>query len=126
MVKKSYNTLWHIFMKYFFKLFIGIAISLFPIAHEGLATERDSAKGKALYVKHCEVCHGLSGKGDGYLFFDPPVANLTSPAIQRKSDDELWQSVHDGVSNTAMGTWKFVLSDAEISLVLAYVRSLGQ
>ena len=77
-------------------------------------------------MKYCEVCHGPKGKGDGYLFFDPPVANLTSPEIQKKSDDELWHSVHDGVSNTAMGTWKFVLTDAEISLVLAYIRSLAQ
>ena len=114
-------------MNRFFIIFINIIwISLFPIAHKTLATERDSEKGKLLYMKHCKVCHGPSGKGDGYLFFDPPVANLTSPEIQKKSDDELWQSVHDGVSNTAMGTWKFVLSDAEISLVLAYVRGLGQ
>ena len=83
-------------------------------------------KEKTLYMKHCEVCHGPNGKGDGYLFFDPPVANLTSPEIQKKSDEELWHSVHDGVSNTAMGTWKFVLTDAEISLVLSYVRSLAQ
>ena len=113
-------------MKPFFRLFICLAVSLFAITPDALAAERNSEKGKTLYVKHCEVCHGPSGKGDGYLFFDPPVANLTAPEIQKKSDDELWQSVHEGVSNTAMGTWKFVLSDAEISRVLAYVRSLGQ
>ena len=96
------------------------------MTHEALATKSDTKKGKALYMKHCAVCHGPSGLGDGYLLFDPPVADLTSPAIQGKSDDELWHSVHDGVSNTAMGTWKFVLSDREISLVLAYVRSLAQ
>ena len=83
-------------------------------------------KGRALYEKHCAVCHGPKGKGDGYTLFDPPVADLTSRKIQIKSDEELRASVHDGVSNTAMGTWKLVLSDKEIALVLAYVRSLSQ
>ena len=113
-------------MKRILIILIFIEILLYLMAHGALARKSDTQIGKALYMKHCAVCHGPTGIGDGYLLFDPPVADLTSPEIQRKSDDELWHSVHDGVSNTAMGTWKFVLSDSEISQVLAYVRSLAQ
>ena len=113
-------------MKFLSLSYIMVIFILFSVSNGALAAEGDSEKGKTLYMKYCEVCHGSEGKGDGYLFFDPPVADLTSPEIQKKSDEELWHSVHDGVSNTAMGTWKFVLSDTEISLVLAFVRSLGQ
>ena len=114
-------------MKFFSGLFIiTLALALSSLEQEAVAVERDLEKGKALYVKHCAVCHGAEGKGDGYTQFDPPVADLTSPDIQKKSDAELWRSVHEGVSNTAMGTWKLVLSDEEIAMVLAYVRSLAR
>ena len=99
-------------------------ISSFPFG--ALANEKDLAKGKALFEKHCAVCHGLGGKGDGYTLLDPPPADLTSKAIQKKSYKELWQEVHDGIPDTAMGMWKVALSNEEITLVLAYVRTLGQ
>ncbi len=92
---------------------------------EALAKEGNVYKGKALYLKHCEICHGQEGKGDGYTNFNPPVADLTKSDIQLKSDKELWGNIHMGVPNTAMGMWRFVLSDEEISTILAYVRSLS-
>ncbi len=102
-----------------------IFLSLFPHTHGAAAGEGDLAKGKALYEKHCAVCHGPEGKGDGYTLLDPPPADLTSEAIQKKSYDELWQEVHDGIPDTAMGMWKVALSDEEITMVLEYVRSLA-
>ncbi len=102
-------------------IFIGC---LFPC--ELFAKEGDTDKGRALYMKHCQICHGPEGKGDGYTKFNPPVADLTVSAIQQKSDQELWKSIHMGVANSAMGMWRFVLSDEEISLVLRYVRSFAR
>ncbi len=97
--------------------------ALFAI--EALANEGNAHKGKTLYLKHCEICHGPRGKGDGYAHFNPPVADLTNSDIQSISDKELWGSIHKGVPNTAMGMWRFVLSDEDIATVLAYVRSLS-
>ena len=88
--------------------------------------EVDLTKGRALYVKHCQICHGPEGRGDGYPHFYPPVADLTVSNIQQKTDKELWESIHMGIPNTPMGMWRFVLSDEEITTVLAYVRSLGR
>ena len=113
-------------MKFLSLSYIMVIFMFFSLSNRPLAAEGDFEKGKTLYMKYCEVCHGPSGKGDGYLFFDPPVADLTSPAIQKKSDAELWRTVHEGVQNTAMGTWKFVLSEEEITMVLTYVRFLSQ
>jgi hypothetical protein len=48
------------------------------------AEEGDLKKGKTLYLKHCKICHGLEGKGDGYTHFNPPVADLTASQIQKK------------------------------------------
>ena len=103
-----------------------IFLFLFPNPQGTLAEEVDLAKGKALYENHCAVCHGAEGKGDGYTLLDPPPADLTSDTIQKKSYDELWHEIHDGIPDTAMGMWKVALSDSEITMILAYIRTLGQ
>jgi mono/diheme cytochrome c family protein len=112
-------------MKRPFVLIIGLVLVVFLLPGGSLAEEGDLKEGRTLYLKHCKVCHGPEGKGDGYTLFNPPVADLTASKIQKKSDKELWESIHMGVSNTAMGMWRFVLSDEEIALVLGYVRSLA-
>jgi len=112
-------------MKYFFVLFMTLVLLVFLLPGGAFAEEEDLKKGRALYLKHCKICHGPEGKGDGYTHFNPPVADLTASKIQKKSDKELWESIHMGVANTSMGMWRFVLSDEEIALVLGYVRSLA-
>ncbi len=91
----------------------------------GMAAQGNLTKGKALYGKYCEKCHGADGTG-GYLKFDPPAADLTAPDIQMRSDYPLWESIHQGVVTRAMGSWKWVLSDEDGAHLLTYVQSLDQ
>ena len=94
------------------------------IASEACAAQGDLKKGKALYFIHCVECHGPDGQGNGSWPFSPSPADLTAPSIQEKSDYALWKSVHEGVPNSAMGSWKWVLSDREEAHLLTYVQSL--
>jgi mono/diheme cytochrome c family protein len=87
--------------------------------------ERDVLSGKVIYSTICARCHGMDGKGAGQMKFTPPVADLTSMAIQEKLDARLFKSVHDGKPNTAMGAWREALTDDEIWDALAYVRTLA-
>ena len=87
--------------------------------------ERDVLSGRVIYSTICIRCHGVDGKGDGQMKFTPPVADLTSLAVQGKLDARLFKSVHDGKPNTAMGAWRESLSDDEIWDALAYVRTLA-
>lgn len=112
-------------MKHFSFLFMTLVLLVFLLPGGLFAEEGDLKKGRALYLKHCKICHGPEGKGDGYTHFNPPVADLTASKIQKKPDKELWESIHMGVANTSMGMWRFVLSDEEIATVLGYVRSLA-
>ncbi len=93
----------------------------------GAAVEQagNAGKGKALYANLCIRCHGVEGKGNGVMTFTPPVADLTAPAVQHKLDATLLKTIHDGRKNTAMGAWKFVLTEEEMRDVTAYVRVLG-
>lgn len=88
----------------------------------------DAAKGKPIYVKHCMVCHGPQGKGDGPTgtLVKPPAANFTSDAVKKKTEAELRGTVELGRPGTAMGPWKGLLSPADLADVLAYVMTLRQ
>ncbi len=106
-----------------------VILIVFTSAFQGcgvLAIEGDTSKGKRLYEENCLVCHGQGGKGDGYRVLNPPPADLTSPSVQKKLDADLFKTIHDGRPNTAMGAWKWALSDEEAREVLAYVRSLSR
>ena len=96
--------------------YIGCVLILFAtggtIAAQASSTVPDVAKGKALYRENCAACHGRSGKGDGYTKFVPPVADLTSPAIQGKLDAELIKTIHAGRPNSVMGLLAIHLIEA--------------
>jgi mono/diheme cytochrome c family protein len=92
---------------------------------ESKAQSGDVARGKVLFVKYCTGCHGPQGGGDGYKFLNgPSPANLTSPSIKKKSDADLFKTIHDGKPN--MPPWKVRLSGKESRDVVAYVRTLAK
>ncbi|MBH0179839.1 MAG: cytochrome c [Nitrospira sp.] len=88
----------------------------------------DRARGKAIYQRHCQDCHGLTGQGDG-----PAAASLTVPPanLQRsrsflKSDEELLRTIEHGVVFSPMHSWRGQLTDGEMQDVVAYIRVLSQ
>lgn len=86
----------------------------------------DTSKGKPLYEKHCMVCHGPQGKGDGPTgtLIKPPAADFTSEASKKKTEAELLGTMENGRAGTAMGPWKGLLSPSDLRDVLAYVMAL--
>ena len=90
-------------------------------ASGAMAGEPNLSRGKQVYEKYCQACHGLQGRGDGATQFNPPVADLTSSDVLLKPDSRLLRSIHDGRTNTAMDAWKSTLSDDAMRDVLAYI-----
>jgi mono/diheme cytochrome c family protein len=84
----------------------------------------DAVTGREIYVHTCIRCHGIDGKGALGIQLVPKPTDLTSPAVQDRTDASLFKRIHDGKANTAMGAWSYALSDDEIRDVLAYVRTL--
>ena len=87
--------------------------------------------GKTLYQKNCLTCHGEQGMGDG------PVAASLNPkpqplaANQERLDDDymLWRIREGGLRapfNSAMPSWKAILSEDEIWQVISYLRTLPE
>ncbi|PJA77889.1 MAG: hypothetical protein CO149_07050 [Nitrospirae bacterium CG_4_9_14_3_um_filter_51_5] len=83
----------------------------------------DAEKGRTIFQESCAVCHGVSGTGDGYLGFNPSPTNLRASTIQKKTDEELGNTIRQGHANTAMGAWRYALSEEEIHAVLGYIRT---
>lgn len=86
----------------------------------------DAAKGKLLFDKHCLVCHGPRGKGDGPTgrALIPPASDFTADASRKKSSTELRRIIEQGSPRTAMPAWKGQLSEEQLSDVASYVESL--
>lgn len=88
----------------------------------------DVTRGKAVYQRNCQACHGVGGWGDG-----PDAKNLkVAPAnFHRfssflKSDEELLRTIEHGVVFSPMHSWRGQLTDGEMQDVVAYIRLLSQ
>src|SRR4030042_811378 len=90
------------------------------------------SRGGALYEAHCAACHGRSGKGDGpgARVIRHPMRDFSSPVAMREvSDRFLFEIIKKGSSqfgrSNAMPSWGMKLSDEEIQVVVAHIRSLA-
>ncbi|SLM47246.1 putative Cytochrome c552 [Nitrospira japonica] len=88
----------------------------------------DVTRGKEVYGRHCQRCHGPSGWGDG-----PEAASLRmKPAdfhrfgSYLKSDEDLLRTVEHGIVFSPMHAWRGQLTDGEMQDVVAYIRVLSQ
>ena len=93
---------------------------------QALREHYDLQDGKRLYEEFCRFCHGEQGKGKAYNQVSPPPPDLTAPAVQRKSDAELGNIIHEGEPGSPMGAWKWTLLEKDKRNVLRYIRSWAQ
>ena len=94
-----------------------------------------AARGQAIFLDHCALCHGVHGKGDGprSAFFVPGgqyIPDMTLAAVMNGRDKELLGSIREGLRRLpepayVMPQFKYILSDEEIHSVLAYVKTLS-
>ena len=114
----------------FMACLVGICVLNSPVIPSLYAQDYppDQARGKSVYERHCQNCHGPTGQGNG-----PDADSLTvSPAnFHRfrsflKSDEELLRTIEHGVVFSPMHSWRGQLSDGEMQDVVAYIRILSQ
>ena len=94
-----------------------------------------AARGQAIFLDHCALCHGVHGQGDGprSAFFVPGgqyIPDMTLAAVMNGRDKELMTSIREGLRRLpepayVMPQFKYILSDEEIQSVLAYVKTLS-
>lgn len=104
---------------------MGLAFCSFLQAQEYPA---DITRGKAVYQRNCEACHGVGGWGDGPEAQSLKIAptNFHRFPSFLKSDEELLRAIEHGVVFSPMHAWRGQLTDGEMQDVLAYIRLLAQ
>ncbi|MBK7765328.1 MAG: cytochrome c [Sulfuritalea sp.] len=93
-----------------------------------------AARGEAIFLDHCALCHGIYGKGDGprSAFFVPEgqyIPDMTVAQVLAGRDKELIENIREGLHRLpepsyVMPQFKYILSEEEIRSVLAYLKTL--
>lgn len=82
------------------------------------------ATGKEIWAKHCQSCHGKTGKGDGSKAAQLKTApdDFSKPDVQNQTDGALFYKTSEGRSD--MPSFKKKIADQdEIWAVVNYMRT---
>jgi mono/diheme cytochrome c family protein len=87
--------------------------------------------GRVMYDRHCAVCHGATGLGDGPIVdrggegkFPPLVTNLSLPGSVARSDGYIYGVIHAG--RNMMPSYGPRTTDQERWAIVSYVRQVIQ
>lgn len=104
---------------------------LFLILVAGVAPTQAAESPEALYKTYCWQCHGMQGDGMGINIPDmsvQPRDHTDSQEMSARSDEELFTAIKKGGraidKSLLMPAWEGVLSDAEITGLVRYLREL--
>ncbi len=90
--------------------------------------ERTVAAGQVPYQRHCAVCHGADGQGNGPVTatgsYPRLVPSLTTPRAQGLSDEYIYGVIWSG--RGLMPAYGARVPDRERWLIVNYVRQLQQ
>jgi mono/diheme cytochrome c family protein len=91
-----------------------------PIA----STPESVVAGEAIYRTRCQVCHGVSGAGNGpgAAGLDPPVSDFRVHLVAGHSDGRFFHWISEGIPGTAMPAFKNVLGEEERWHVINFMR----
>jgi mono/diheme cytochrome c family protein len=83
-----------------------------------------AAAGKAIFETHCQVCHGIEGRGDGIA-----ASSLTSkPAnlrlLNNKPEGLIAMRIIGG--GNVMPAWKNILTQEEIWQLTRHIKTISQ
>ena len=80
------------------------------------------ADGAALFKQNCAPCHGTDGGANTPAGKSTKAKDLRSPAVQKKTDEELANQIRNGKG--PMPSFKARFKENEIGELVAFIRSL--
>lgn len=87
-------------------------------------TPESIAVGESIYRAHCQVCHGISGRGDG-----PAASNLPAPPADFRfhmaaghTDAQFFRWITDGIPDLGMPAFRRTLKVEERWHVLNFLQ----
>lgn len=91
-----------------------------PLAEPAPGSAADAERqGEELFGRNCQLCHNSRGKGGK----GPSLVKGAWGPGGANSDDTMFSIIKNGRPNTQMGGFAGSLSDAEIRIVVAFLRA---
>lgn len=81
------------------------------------------SEGEAIYLKTCQSCHGLPGKGN-FALLNPSPGDLSTEKFQKQLDGELFYKLTTG--RGLMPSFKNVLKEEDRWKLISYIRSFNK
>jgi mono/diheme cytochrome c family protein len=107
------------------KLRMVILLAMFAALPATVLAAGNAKEGKQVFAAHCQMCHGPNGEGNPALakMLKATIPPLGSKAVQSLSDAQMKEVIEKG-----KGKMQPIhgLSAADITNVIAFVRSLGK
>lgn len=92
-----------------------------------IASADARARGRALFLEHCAICHGVRADGQGLRSnLSVPPADFTDPSWRKRTTERrAYYVVREGIRGTPMPAWK-ILSEEQTWDLVAYVLSVAE
>jgi mono/diheme cytochrome c family protein len=98
-----------------------------PVPEDLLVSVELREHGQALFLKHCALCHGERGDGNGVRrSLSKPAADLTDVMWRRRASAEaVYLAIRDGIPRSPMAAWS-VFSEQQTWALTAHVLHLAE
>jgi cytochrome c oxidase cbb3-type subunit III len=102
-----------------------LVILILLMVWPGFAKAQPAEEGRAIYERHCSVCHGDQGGGAYWASssLNPPPRDFTRTDSQALSRETMIDAVAHGRNGTAMTAWDSRLSSGQIAAVIDFIRA---
>jgi len=95
---------------------------------DSLVLAEARVRGRALFQRHCALCHGVGADGRGVRVqaLSGPPRDFTNPLWPAsRSPGEVFETIRRGVPGTSMPSWA-ALTEADTWDLVAYVMSVAE
>lgn len=103
-----------------------LAVAGLSLPMMAASSQGNPESGRKIYLESCQSCHGPTGNGDSDVaaYLKPPPSNLTAKATQIKTEAELRKIILEGQPGTAMASFDGAFDEAQLTDLIAYIRSI--
>jgi cbb3-type cytochrome c oxidase subunit III len=104
-----------------------------------LAEPPRAFEGRRLFVSYCQLCHGVSGEGDGPLAIQMQISPADLTTTIRSRSDTILKKIITGqgrqtitgrdrhnLLSEAMPEWESVFGEQQVEALIAYLRFLSR
>jgi mono/diheme cytochrome c family protein len=108
-------------------------IEALAVPHEPTDPLADArTRGEKVYRHYCQICHGESGKGDGFNAsrLEPHPRNFTDAKLWQKiRDDRVYDAIAQGGTangkSVLMPAWRHTLTERQIRDVMVFIKAFS-